>query len=154
MGERGFYFTRKRCCLSPVWIFIPAELCLIALPIREFRDTDKVFEAVIEARKRTEEGDRRALQLLRDSQADIKKIVGAALLCTQTLLTALIRLPSGVSISKLSAVRVILTLSLRYVDLTMALLDLLKVRDILPSDLAHVDAMLRRYSILRKDFRT
>ena len=78
----------------------------------------------------------------------------SALLCTQTLLTALIRLPSGVLISKLSAVRVILTLSLRYVDLTTALLDLLKVRNILPSDLAHVDAMLRRYSILRKGFRT
>ena len=80
--------------------------------------------------------------------------MGSALLCTQTLLTTLIRLPSGVSISKLSAVRVILALFERYVDLTTALLDLLKVRDILPSDLAHVDAMLRRYSILRKDFRT
>lgn len=39
------------------------------------RDTDKVFQAVIEARKRTDEGDERALQLLKDSQADIKKIV-------------------------------------------------------------------------------
>lgn len=34
-----------------------------------------VFQAVIEARKRTDEGDERALRLLKDSQADIKKIV-------------------------------------------------------------------------------
>ncbi|KAL5522857.1 hypothetical protein ACEPAG_8875 [Sanghuangporus baumii] len=38
------------------------------------RDTDKVFQAVIEARKNTREADERALQLLEDSQADIKKI--------------------------------------------------------------------------------
>ncbi|KAJ7911965.1 Alpha/Beta hydrolase protein [Mycena leptocephala] len=38
------------------------------------RDTEKVFQAVIEARKRTDEGDKHALQLLKDSQADIKKI--------------------------------------------------------------------------------
>ncbi|KAI0086452.1 hypothetical protein BDY19DRAFT_343649 [Irpex rosettiformis] len=38
------------------------------------RDMDKVFEAVIEAQKGTDEGDERALQLLKDSQSDIKKI--------------------------------------------------------------------------------
>ncbi|KAI0743498.1 Alpha/Beta hydrolase protein [Daedaleopsis nitida] len=38
------------------------------------RDTSKVFEAVEQCRKRTKEGDERALQLLYDSQADIKKI--------------------------------------------------------------------------------
>jgi hypothetical protein len=42
---------------------------------RARRDTDKVFEAVLEARKRTDEGNERALQLLMDSQTDIKKIV-------------------------------------------------------------------------------
>jgi len=38
------------------------------------RDTSKVYEAVIEARKGTDEGDKNALQLLYDSQTDIKSI--------------------------------------------------------------------------------
>ena len=43
--------------------------------ISPYRDTDKVFEAVLEARKGTEEGDERALQPLKESQADIKDLV-------------------------------------------------------------------------------
>ncbi|KAJ3766462.1 Alpha/Beta hydrolase protein [Lentinula raphanica] len=49
-------------------------LTLLESAALSLRDTSKVFEAVIESRKQTEEGDERALQLLSDSQADIKKI--------------------------------------------------------------------------------
>ena len=67
----------KRGSLPSVWMAFPAFTSVVITDVcfRPCRDTDEVYEAVMEAQKGLPEADERALQLLEDSQAQIKKIV-------------------------------------------------------------------------------
>ena len=76
LGGRDFYLTRERSRLSPV----SCQVLMLKPNSYSCRDTNRVVEAVYEARKGTAEGDERALQLLSDSQADIKRIVSSGYL--------------------------------------------------------------------------